>query len=130
MLSPMRNATKNHRNQHNSEPNSSSYEECRELPLAYNVSSTHYCGFKMKKKFIERYLLAHQEKTCTSGEWRKGRIDSMREEKDDRAFKISPIKIHDNSPSLIRSRLKTEHPKIRIYRHPNAKSGAKVYKTC
>lgn len=84
----------------------------------------------MKKKFIERYLLSHQDKMCASGEWRKGRIDSMRGDKYDQGFKISPIKIHDNSPSLIRSRLKTEHPKIRIYRNQNPKSGASVYKTC
>lgn len=74
----MRNTGKNNKNKQYSELFGSSYEECRELPLAYNVSSTHYCGFKMKKKFVERYLLTHQEKTCGRSEWTRGRIDSMR----------------------------------------------------
>lgn len=33
------------------------YQESKDLPLVYNLSETDYCGLKMRRRFVEKYLL-------------------------------------------------------------------------
>jgi hypothetical protein len=124
-------AIKSKQMQRNTQPSFFSCQDFKELPLVYNVSSVNYCGLRTKKRFVERYLLSKESTQFypnTHHDAKAGKIEEGSFNQGGKSFKVSPIKIHDNSPVLIRERMKTEYPKVRIYRHSKTNNQKSVYK--